>query len=475
MTSSPDIRRSAPPEVFETSPPDPWDEMGVRDLECTPGERLPFLAGAVKAGSQGVLYKRTEAACIDQDLTSWIRVQPPAAPIPPAWPPVRPVEPEEKQAFRKIEKREKLQKVYQHMATEGPLSLLHLTSIQNLHNFMVKICHNERANQFEVAAYLHEVLKDFKQDLVFVPHLPWEMTLEEGGDIIPKSPIRAPKVEYKERSSDKVSDNMFCRRFIANVVYVNRHFLAFVLDRRRSFLYILDTIADGREERVGGVVNSVALWLYDEGLPADFDFGAVPCTRQTDADNCGVICAHWIRQTLRDFVGLRIEASGIKSVALTFHDYTYPPPQRTTEILIRDWAIRPGYFQDSLLWAKTDTVTNICIALWIPNLPAFFRGASRFNIQIPCLERIANLVERKVCTGNRPQGFLTFIGGFRLTMPVACHNPNRPHFGTYYAGLNRMFHAGTNFKTKTWTRYKARTLPERLTPALTPQQQSRRA
>jgi hypothetical protein len=57
------------------------------------------------------------------------------------------------------------------MWTDGQLSPSHLSDIQNLHNFMVKICHNERDNQFEVSAYLHEVIRDIKADIIYVHSL----------------------------------------------------------------------------------------------------------------------------------------------------------------------------------------------------------------------------------------------------------------------------------------------------------------
>uniref|UniRef100_A0A8H7K578 Uncharacterized protein n=1 Tax=Bionectria ochroleuca TaxID=29856 RepID=A0A8H7K578_BIOOC len=48
-----------------------------------------------------------------------------------------------------------------------------------------------------------------------------------------------------------------------------------------------------------------------------------------------------------------------------------------------------------------------------------------------------------------------------------------PKFGTYYDGEDHMFRAGRDYKIKSWVVYRPRTLPERQTPALTPQRTRR--
>lgn len=366
--------------------------------------------------------------------------------------------------------RDKTRHIYAHLENSGEFGLAQWTNVENLHNLLYKVCHDRWLNQFEISSYLHGVLEEMKRDLVYVPKHAWQIKpAEVNTTSVPGLGLPLPAVNFDERK-DEFDSGIYCRRFIANVAHIEGHFVGFIYDRRFSVLYILDGWEEGREQRTAAIVSCMALYLQERHFSPHFSFAAIPVTRQQDMSSCGVICVHWIRQSLRDFMGIRLEEIPIRPRSLSVAGHAcidetrgFRPPPRT-ELFIRDWAMMPGRFLSSRKWAKTDVVTNACIMLGISDLRWFFARADRFNIRLHDLKHMHTVGQSNVTNANMPKGFLTFAGGYRVSMPKGCGDSTGVEGRTYYDGPLRMFHAGPEYRSRNWTEYVPRSFPERTTP-----------
>ncbi|CAH0020039.1 unnamed protein product [Clonostachys rhizophaga] len=471
----------------------PYEHLSVRPVRCgttglyplTPqfwnhrsAERLPFYGGQAMMGPRGPLCHTGEISTIMRPVHELVRTPPPVMPYSGVkWPPRAPQAGRKRKAFKYMHDRNEAKVIYEHLKDEGNTMSYRLqTTVQNLHNLMSQICRREQIAQEDLSTYLHEMTKDIQEDLVYIPNHCWDIWLEQDGGLLPgtetmRNPVVVPRTNFKESDNMNIHDRLWCRRFVANIVYVQNHFFAFVLDRKHAFVHILDTSGDGRDIRAAAFVNSLAVWLNSLGFSMNFAFAVIPCTPQRDCFSCGILCAQWLRQTLRDFIGERVEQSGIPCISLNFRNRPFPTltDSYPSGLFVRDWAIRPQDYEGSRRWAKTEMMINICTRLSIPSFPQFFRQVDQIQIHLMPCNNMLNHVRTRLAEQGPHWGFMTFAGAFRIAIPAFAHEGEGPNFGLYYFDERYcMLRRRSDHSEVDWVTYTPRPLPPRITPATLP-------
>lgn len=127
-----------------------------------------------------------------------------------------------------------------------------------------------------------------------------------------------------------VRESMCERRWIvAPVMTDGNHWCMTIFDRESSALYILDTMARGRDRRIEGICHLWARFWNRLGLPYHFRYFAPRTLEQSGTWECGYLGVVWVMHNLRNGVGqfiMNVQGHNVRrrDIAIGNHPLGFP-------------------------------------------------------------------------------------------------------------------------------------------------------